>query len=93
MKKISLNELMGGSAEKIKERKISLNDLPDLLGERMPKMEYSPVGRYRLTQALRNRFGDNYRNLPGMSEVLQEFDKEAEFNIAIQKMKLIKAGK
>ncbi len=90
MKKASLNELMGSSGKKSKERKLSLDDLPELLGEAMPKIGYHAVGRLRLTTALRQRFGDNYRNLPGISDILSDFDKEAEFNIKLQKMKMIK---
>ena len=92
MKKLSLNELMGGSGAKAKERKLTLDDLEDLLGERMPKLEFHPVGRLRLTTALRNRFGDNYRSLPGIDDILKEFDQEAEFKVKLEKMKMIKPG-
>jgi hypothetical protein len=90
MKKVSLNELMGKSGSK---ESLSLDDLSELLGERMPKLEFTPVGRLRLSQALRNRFGDNYRHLRGMDDIMREFDREAEFNVKLQKMKMIKAGK
>lgn len=90
MKKTSINELMGGSGKQAK-KSLGLDDLSDILGERMPKLEYSPVGRLRLTTALRLRFGDNYRHLPGIEGILKEFDKEAEFNVTLQKMKQIKA--
>ena len=90
-KHTSIQELMGGRAGgKAKSRKLTLDDLGELLGERMPKLEFSPVGRYRLVNALRNRFGDSYRNLPGVGDILKEFDKEAEFNVTLQKMKMIK---
>lgn len=78
---------MGKSAGK---RKLGLDDLRDLLGERMPKLEFTPVGRMRLTTALRNRFGDNYRHLDGIEDILHEFDRESEFNVKIQEMKMIK---
>lgn len=93
MKKVSLGELMGGSGEKAKGKKLSLDDLGELLGERMPKLEFTPVGRFRLTTALRNRFGDSYRNLPGIEEVLQDFDKEAKFNVRLHEIKMIKGKK
>jgi hypothetical protein len=93
MKKASLNEMMGKSAEKAENRKLSLADLKDLLGERMPKFDHTPVGRLRLITALRNRFGDDYKNLPGITDILEDFDKEAEFNITLHKMKLIKGKK
>lgn len=90
MKKLSLNELMGSGGSAAKERKLTLDDLPGLLGERMPKLDYHPVGRLRLTTALRNRFGDNWRNLPGMSDIMKEFDAEAQHNVNLQKMRMIK---
>ena len=90
MKKISMNEIMGKSGFTAKNKDLSLNDLSDLLGERMPKLEYTPVGRLRLTTALRNRFGDNYRNLPGIDGILKEFDDCARFNVKLHEMKQIK---
>ena len=93
MKKLTLNEIMGSSGEKAKKRKLSINDLENLLGERMPKLEYSPVGRLRLTTALRNRFGDSYRNMPGIDDIMKEFDREADFNVKIQEMKQLKPRK
>ena len=89
-KNTSLGELMGGSGEKAKSRKLSLDDLNELLGERMPKLEFTPVGRFRLNQALRKRFGDDFKNLPGISDILSEFDKESKFNVTLQEMKMIK---
>lgn len=90
MGKSTLNEMMGGIGGKAKSGKLSLSDLGELLGERMPKLEYTPVGRHRLTTALHNRFGANYRSLPGIDDLMKEFDKEADFNVSLQKMKMIK---
>lgn len=90
MKKTSINEMMGGSGERAKGGGLTLESLKDLLGERMPKLEFSPVGRLRLTTALRNRFGDSYRNLPGIDEVMREFDKEAAFKVKLEEMKQIR---
>lgn len=92
MSKVTLNEIMGKSGEKGSEKKLSLDDLQALLGERMPDVKHNPVGRLRLITALKNRFGKNWRTLPGLNDVMKEFDKEAEFNIKLQKMKMI-AGK
>ena len=71
-------------------RDLSLDHLGEVLGERMPKLEFTPVGRLRLTTALRQRFGDNYKNLPGIDNILREFDKESAFNVKLQEMKMIK---
>lgn len=93
MKKTTLNEIMGKAGHGAKSRRLTLDDLGDLLGERLPKLEFSPVGRLRLTSALRNRFGDNYRTLPGIEDILKEFDHEAEFNVKLAQMRQIKAGR
>jgi hypothetical protein len=85
MAKASLHELMGKSGGK----DLTLDHLGELLGERMPKIEYTPIGRMRLTTALRNRFGDSYRNLPGIEGILKEFDDHAAFNVKLQEMKMI----
>lgn len=90
MKKLSLNELMGSTGNHSKARKLGMEDLENILGERMPKIEYTPVGRIRLTTALRNRFGDGYRNMPGVDDIMKEFDDHATFNVKLQQMKMIK---
>jgi hypothetical protein len=87
----SRNELMGGKGHAAKARDLTLDDLPELLGERCPKIEHTRVGRLRLLTALRSRFGDNYTHLPGISNILQEFDKEAQFRVKIEEMKMLRA--
>lgn len=93
MKKMTLNEIMGKSGEVAKSRKLTLDDLEELLGERMPKLQFSPVGRFRLTTALRNRFGDGYRTLPGIDDILKDFDDHASFEVKKMQMKQISAKK
>lgn len=93
MKKVTLNEIMGSTGSGAKTKELSLNDLEDLLGEKMPKLEFSPVGRLRLATALRNRFGDGYRNLPGIDNIMKEFDENASFNVKLMEMKQIKPRK
>lgn len=90
MKKASLNEMMGSSGAKAESKGLGLDDLHDILGEKMPKIEYTPVGRLRLITALRNRFGDGYRNLKGIDGILSEFDKEAAFNVKLHEMKMLR---
>lgn len=91
MAKASLNELMGKAGSKAGTKKLTLDDLGELLGEKLPKLEFNPVGRLRLTSALRQRFGDQYRNLPGISDIMKEFDEEARFSVKLQEMKQIRA--
>lgn len=90
-KKATLNELMGKGGDLTKGgRKLTLDDLGTLLGERLPKLQFSPVGRMRLTSALRSRFGDNYRHLNGIEDILKEFDEEAKFAVKLAELKQIK---
>lgn len=76
----SLNELMGkaGGSE------ISLDSLPELLGDRMPELPLDRVGRFRLQRALKNRFGEGFRNIPGVKGLLKEFDKRMKFSVLIK---------
>lgn len=70
----TLGEVLGKGAKE--GRMYTVQDLPELLGEKMIDIEYSPVGRIRLIQALQNRFGDGFRNVPGVRYIMDDFDKE-----------------
>jgi hypothetical protein len=76
--KTTLNELMGSRGEDFHKEGVTFDDLPDLLGELMPKLEFHTLGRIRLQAALRQRFGDNYKNMPGIQGLLRKFDQEAD---------------
>lgn len=85
----SLNELMGKHGDRITAHGIDLHeDLPKILGENMPKLEFTPLGRIRLIQALRHRFGENFRNIPGIQEAIAKFDGESK--TALEHYKIIK---
>lgn len=84
--KTTLNELMGAKGDQFSKEGIALSDLPDLLGEGMPKVEFHALGRVRLIRALRNRFGDDYRNVPGISQLLGEFDKHSKMELEAFKL-------
>jgi len=77
---VTLNELMGKAGDGAKGG-IELHDLPNLLGEGMPRLEFTPLGRLRLIHALERRFGQGYRNLPGIKEVLSKFDQQAKITL------------
>ena len=90
-KKVSLNELMGSAGNH--RGNIALKDLPEILGDNLPELDHSPVGRIRLIRALKQRFGDNFRSLPGIKGIVQEFDEMADVEVTVQKLKNIKARK
>lgn len=75
--KTTLNQLMGKGGDDFRKNGVALSDLPDLLGESMPKLEFHALGRVRLMGALRNRFGEGYRNIPGISQLIRQFDEHA----------------
>lgn len=79
--KVTLGELMGKHADSAKDSGVELHDLPNLLGEGMPKLEFHALGRVRLMQALKRRFGAGYRNIPGISGVMDKFDREAKIEL------------
>lgn len=81
----TLGELMGG-----KEQSMSLSNIKDILGEKLPELPRNSVGRFRLVKSLQQRFGDGYRNIPGVQGILKEFDEEIEFEGVLSRMKKIK---
>lgn len=87
-KRLSLAELMGSKAAD--SGKLSLSSLPEILGESMPEIPKNAVGRHRLIRALQNRFGRNFRSLPGLKDLIEEFDSDLELEIKIEKMKAIR---
>jgi hypothetical protein len=87
-KRASLAELMGAQAANKTE--LRLSHLPEILGEAMPELPRTPVGRHRLIRALQQRFGANFRSLPGLKDLIKEFDDDLEFEKKIAKMQAIK---
>lgn len=88
--KATMNEVMGSAGGQKTGRTPTLESLPELLGEKMPRLPLNKVGKVRLLQALKNRFGDGYRNLPGVLGILEDFDLRVEHSNRVEKMKRIK---
>lgn len=86
--KASLAELMGSKAAS--SGGLSLSQLPDILGDAMPELPRNAVGRFRLIQALQQRFGDNFRALPGVKNIVKEFDDEVAYEGRIAKISAIR---
>lgn len=70
-----MGELMGKAGGK---SNLSLKDLPEILGEKMPELPKNRLGKMRLLNALQVRFGPGYNNIPMVSGILKEFDQEVE---------------
>ena len=76
-----LGELLGESGTK---SNLSMKDLPELLGEKMPELPLNRVGMHRLMQALKNRFGVGYRNVPMIQNIMKEFKQNMNDQSIIQ---------
>lgn len=42
--------------------------------EEMPLVDASPLGRHRLIQAFRNKYGPSFRNVRGVAQAIKEYD-------------------
>lgn len=66
--------------------KLELSDLSKFFKEEeMPSVDVTPIGRHRLLQALRNKYGETYRNKPGISKMLKDYDSQRDFFIKAMK--------
>ena len=88
-KKVSLAELMGTKAAN-GNGQLSLDQLPHILGESNPELPRNAVGRHRLIRSLQQRFGKNFRSLPGISNLIKEFDSDVELELKIARLQNIK---
>ena len=88
-RKLSLAELMGKVASSEK-RGLKLSQLGEILGDSMPELPRNQVGRHRLIRALQQRFGHNFRSLPGVKDLVREFDDDLEFEKKVAKVQAIK---
>lgn len=86
-KKVSLAELMGSQAS---NGRLELSKLPEILGDAMPELPRNNVGRHRLIRSLQQRFGNNWRSLPGVKDLVKEFDGEVALERRIAEIKRIK---
>jgi hypothetical protein len=68
---------------------MNLVPIKEVLGEDTPEITPTPLGRFRLVSALRNKFGDNYRNIPSARKALDHFDDEHDY---FQKLRRIQGG-
>lgn len=70
--------------------KMCLKHLPHILGDATPELPRNAVGRHRLVRVLQQRFGSNYRSLPGIQSLIKEFDTEVENESVINRIAAIK---
>ena len=89
-KRAGLAEIMGARGAELGKKGIALADLPELLGDAHPDLPKDAVGRHRLVRALKARFGPNFRALPGVADVLKEFDGVVSVEGQIARIKQLK---
>ena len=53
---------------------IDFSQFAEAVGEDMPDITPDKIGKYRLQQVLRRRFGTNYKNHPLSAQLLKHFD-------------------
>lgn len=90
--RVSLAEIMGKKGSSLGDD-LSLSDLPALLGDALPEMPYNAVGKHRLINALRNRFGSGFRNIPGVKSIIKDFDDTVSFENRVAQLREVKAPK
>lgn len=87
----SLAEMMGVTASQSGQAgTLTLKQLPKILGDGMPDLPKNQVGRHRLVRALQQRFGQNWRSLPGVKDLVKEFDRDVDLEMRVAKIKQIK---
>lgn len=91
MKRASLGEIMGKQGASMAGSKtLSFDDLPNLVGEAMPDIPFDRVGRHRLINTLKGRFGTNFRNIPGIKDIIKDFDTRVEYEDKVRRMQNIR---
>ena len=90
-KKASLAELMGSEAAG-SGGQLKLSQLGSILGDAMPELPRNPLGRHRLVRALQQRFGPNFRSLPGIKGLIQQFDGDIAHEDTKRRIAAIKLG-
>lgn len=88
----SLAEIMGTNANQHNSG-LTMKNLPEVLGEGMPELPRNAVGRHRLIRSLQQRFGRNFRSLPGVADLMKEFDGHVELERRIAEIGNIKYKK
>lgn len=76
------------SQAKHKTDALDLSRYSKVLGDGLPHIKPDKVGRFRLLQHLRNKYGASYRNFPGVQEVIDYFDGEHKFHRVMTGLKM-----
>ncbi len=72
-------------------RSLTLAQLPDILGEAIPEMPANAIEKHRLVTALRNRFGSDFRNIPGVRGLISEFEENIVYENRLTALKELRS--
>lgn len=81
---IKLGELLRGNQKQ--QGMMDMSKHMDVFGEDIPDIELNSVGKFRLMQMLRHRFGANYKSFPKAREIVGQFEKEMKLHVLQSKM-------
>lgn len=59
--------------------KMKMDHAHAALGDFMPEIHATEIGKHRLHTALKNRFGENYKNIPQVKAAIHEFDEQRNY--------------
>ena len=79
-----LGEILGGKAEQMPDNP-TMDNLPDMLGELAPDIEYTTAGKMKLLNLLKRRFGDNFQSIGPVKSMLKDFEDEMKVRRSIRK--------
>jgi len=82
---------MAGMKERVPD--LDLSVIRKALGDSVPVLGASPVGRVRLMRALQGRFGKGFKNLPEAKAALTDFDSQRKEIREVMEMRRRKDGK
>lgn len=67
-------------------------ELPNLVKffkeDELPELDASPLGRHRLIQSLKNKYGPSFRNKKGVAQLIRDFDEQREFIVKALKARV-----
>lgn len=66
--------------KKVGNRQLDMTPFKEALGADIPSFPLNKIGRYRLLQALRYKFGPGFKNVSGAVKLLNMFDRELKLN-------------
>ena len=72
--------------------KLTLSDLPKILGHKMPEITNDRVGRIRLHHALMNRFGKDYYNMPHIQDLLKQHEEAMKVDAKVRANRRARRG-